>query len=512
LFYIWGMKRALFVFFFLSWMCGWGQVTFQHMYRQLNAGKGVKQTSDGGYIISGDYLLKTDSAGNMVWVKKYSCLSTFEQSVQQTTDGGYAVFGHTTCFGAGGQDFFLIKTDSTGDTLWTRTYGSAADEEGRAMLQTADGGYIMMGSEYIASFSSGHVYVVKTDGSGNVTWEYKYETISTEIAYSIIETFGGGYAIGGAYQDSAIGKGYILKIDSAGNLQWSKYFGGSLDGYGFSVEQTSDSGYVIAGNSSSSSPCECDAYLIKLDGSGNQVWSQTFSTSDADVATMVKQTSDGGFIVAGNKTTTSGFSNIFLIKTNGTGYAQWSKLYGQSVHTSAGSVALTSDGGFVISGYRSGPPYGAYLIKTDSLGISGCSESGGGYSTNSIWSVIATPVINVTPVNNAVNGSTTAVTTGGVDTILCLNFPTGLHEIDVSQLSIYPNPTFSNSQLTFDYPSTSAKKEIIIHSIHGKEIARYVLPQWSTTQTVKLPEMAAGVYLARLVEENASAMVKFVVE
>jgi hypothetical protein len=80
------------------------------------------------------------------------------------------------------------------------------------------------------------------------------------------------------------------------------------------------------------------------------------------------------------------------------------------------------------------------------------------------------------------------------------------------QLSIYPNPTHSNSPITFTYPSTSAKKEIIIYSIHGKEIARYALPQWSSTQTVKLPQMAGGVYVARMVGEGVNANVKFVVE
>jgi hypothetical protein len=79
-------------------------------------------------------------------------------------------------------------------------------------------------------------------------------------------------------------------------------------------------------------------------------------------------------------------------------------------------------------------------------------------------------------------------------------------------LSNYPSPTHSNSPLTFTYPSTSAKKEIIIYSIHGKEIARYALPPWSTSQTVRLPQMATGVYVARMVGESESAMVKFVVE
>jgi hypothetical protein len=95
----------------------------------------------------------------------------------------------------------------------------------------------------------------------------------------------------------------------------------------------------------------------------------------------------------------------------------------------------------------------------------------------------------------------------------CYYTSLGIKEIDSSKpIGIYPNPTCSNSSLTFTYPFTSAKKEIIIYSIHGKEIARYALPQWSSAQTVKLLQIAGGVYVARMVGEGVSSMVKFVIE
>jgi hypothetical protein len=78
-------------------------------------------------------------------------------------------------------------------------------------------------------------------------------------------------------------------------------------------------------------------------------------------------------------------------------------------------------------------------------------------------------------------------------------------------LSFYPNPV-SNSQITFTYPSANGKREIIINDINGKETARYALPPNSSTQKVKLPQMAKGIYVARLVGENISANTKFVIE
>jgi hypothetical protein len=99
---------------------------------------------------------------------------------------------------------------------------------------------------------------------------------------------------------------------------------------------------------------------------------------------------------------------------------------------------------------------------------------------------------------------------GGLDTLPCV---TSINELNkIAKFNIYPNPASFNSPFTFTYPSTSAKKEIIIYSIHGKEIARYALPQWSSTQTVKLPQMAGGVYVARMVGEGVSANLKFVVK
>ena len=144
-------------------------------------GMSVQQTVDGGYIITGEtdsyglglgdvYLIKTDSQGETLWTKTFGDTDTdFGLSGQQTTDGGYIVCGYTGGLGMATSDLYLVKTDTNGDSLWTRTYGDPNyDEYGTSVRQTTDGGYIITG--YTKSLGSGmkDVYLIKTDANGNV--------------------------------------------------------------------------------------------------------------------------------------------------------------------------------------------------------------------------------------------------------------------------------------------------------------------------------------------------------
>ena len=241
-------------------------------------------------------------------------------SVQQTTDGGYVIAGSTSSFGAGESDVYLIKTDANGNSVWSKTFGGDSSDYGYSVQQTSDGGYIIAG--YTESFGAryGDVYLIKTDGNGNLLWQKKFDGICIDYGRSVQQTSDGGYIIAG-YGGYANGyyDVYLIKTDANGNSAWTKTFGRSDWDYGYSVQQTTDGGYIIAG-STYSYGAGSDVYLIKTDASGNQTWYKTYGGSNYDGGYSVQQTSDGGYIIAGyTGSFGAGNSDVYLIKTDANG-------------------------------------------------------------------------------------------------------------------------------------------------------------------------------------------------
>jgi hypothetical protein len=362
-------------------------------------GRAVAQTSDGGYALAGFtdsygaggfdfWLVKTDSSGNMNWSQTYGGAGDDEAySLVQTSDGGYALAGYTSSFGAGYYDFYLVKTDSAGNQQWSKTYGGAGDDEAYSMIQTSDGGYALAG--FTDSFGGGgyRFYLVKTDSAGTMLWNKTYGGQGESEAYSVIQTSDGGYALAG-YTDSYGAGGfdfYLVKTDSAGNMQWNKTYGGIGDDEAYSVIQTSDGGYALAGYTSSYSPGVTSFWLVKTNSTGDLQWSQTYgSTGDSEAYSLV-QTSDGGYALGGfTDAIGAGGYDFWLIKTDSAGGVQWSQTYGGPDDDFAYSLIKTSDGGYALAGYTDS--YGAggfdfYLVKTDSTGSSSASS---GFNLNSI--------------------------------------------------------------------------------------------------------------------------------
>ena len=271
------------------------------------------------------------------------------------------------------------------DTLWTKTYGGSNLDIGYSVQQTTDGGFIAAG--YTESFSSGSdpgFYLIKTDESGNVQWEYKLGgENSPEYGGYVQQTDDGGYIIVG--EGGVIGSGYqvyCIKTDSMGLEQWSNYYGGVPDDFGRSIRQTTDGGYIIAGyKETMPSSNNRDVSLIKINANGYQQWYHTFGRTITDIGECVQQTADGGYIIAGY--TVSGLNNndILLIKTDSAGELQWWQVYGNSFDDKGYSVQQTTDGGYIVCGFNRDVGFdheNVFLVKTDSLGNQQWSQIYGG--------------------------------------------------------------------------------------------------------------------------------------
>ncbi|MFA6596487.1 MAG: hypothetical protein WCS69_02110 [Ignavibacteriaceae bacterium] len=348
-------------------------------------GESVIQTSDGGFIVAGItslfdsgqedvYLVKANASGNKVWAKTFggSC-SDVGHSVQQSSDGGFIIAGSTSSFGAGNSDIYLIKTDVNGNKVWEKTFGGANEDWGSSVQQSSDGGYIITGSTRSFGAGQADVYLIKTDISGNKIWEKTFGGSRSESGNSVQQTPDGGFIIAGyAVLDTGATDVYLIKTDLSGNKVWEKTFGGSTDDISYSIQQTSDNGFIVVGYTWSTGAGQDDIYLIKTDANGNLIWERAVGGSGADFGIYVRQTSDGGFIIAGGTMSYgAGQVDVYLVKIDASGNKIWEKVFGGRDRDEGHSVQQTSDGGYIITGYTKsfGAGYSdVYLIKTDSEG------------------------------------------------------------------------------------------------------------------------------------------------
>jgi predicted secreted protein len=210
-------------------------------------------------------------------------------SVVQTIDRGYAIAG-TISSGAGGADFWLVKTDAAGTLQWNQTYGGTDLDLARSVVETSDGGYTIAGETLSYGAGGMDFWLVKTDATGNAQWNQRYGGTNDDYGRSVVETSDGGYTIAG--WTASYGAGgmdfWLVKTDAAGNAQWNQTYGGTDSDQGLSVVETSDGGYAITGYTMSFGAGDSDVWLVKT-GVGSGL---TWTDSTADTVTLYRGATD----------------------------------------------------------------------------------------------------------------------------------------------------------------------------------------------------------------------------
>jgi len=244
------------------------------------------------------------------------------------------------------------------DTVWTKTYGGVNQERGISIIQTSDGGYLTVGSKDSRSAGELDLWLLKINSEGILEWEKTYGGTKNDWGYDVLQTDDGGYMVTGS--TASFGSReydlWVICLDVGGDSLWSKTFENYGEDYGLAIQPTDDGGFIIVGNTRPYTPDNSlingDVWLLKFNNEGDTVWTQTYELHYDDIGHSVKQTIDGGYVVAVASWNHWDSSMGNLVKTDGNGNVQW--IYSDSMCTGFESVQLTSDGNYLALGTQHG--------------------------------------------------------------------------------------------------------------------------------------------------------------
>jgi len=220
-------------------------------------------------------ILWLGTAHGATWTKTYGGTDAeYWGLIRETAEGGYILAGHSASFGPGGYDLWVLKLNADGSIVWQKSYGGPEQESINSVDETSDGGYIVAGAT--VSFAQGQnaAWLLKLDSSGNVQWQKSYGGNIGDGITLIQETPGGGYIAAGLTSSSGAGKNdaWVLKLNASGNIQWQKTYGGTDDDWIYQIQQTADGNYIVAGMTQSFGTGDRDVWLLKLKSNGDVEW------------------------------------------------------------------------------------------------------------------------------------------------------------------------------------------------------------------------------------------------
>ena len=483
----------------------------------------------GGYVLSGHasndlLLLKVDYSGNTIWKKTYGGTTQTEEGkvLVKTPDGGFLITGYSQ-LGAGLFDAIITKADSLGNFQWSKTYGDSQHNKAWPIDFNSSGEiYIAGWSEPAPNTSPSTAFVIKTNTSGDTIWTRKIGNTGKNYFRTLDCTSDGGCIAIGETDNYGVGGFDILavKFNQNGDTLWTRTLGSSGDDYGWSVKQTSDNGYIIVGNTGSYGYTTNfgDAIIIKLTSLGNVQWTKTIG--DASLATTldgarsVTQTQDGHIIFCGYSGVPgpSGNEQGWIAKLNiATGDTLWTRFY--PVGTSNEHFRYISEisaGEYIVSGYTNSLGAGnddIFIMRVKDGGFpSGCNESlvpsNFSYNNQNLSITSGIPYTTTAFITNTATGSFNPSLT---ENVLCSSTVGMWGGEKLNSLTFFPNPFSDYSILQSEIPLNNSTLTIL--NSFGQVIKQQhnISSQSITLHRDNLP---SGLYFIHLTQGNKQIIIE----
>ncbi len=268
------------------------------------------------------WLLRLDSNGDTLLTSTFkagmgSTETASGNSMASLNDSIYGLCGYFDPFPFTNTCSYFIASKNDGSFVNSKIYNPSQFGSDLRCISSANNGFIMAGAIGTSNFTS-DIYVIKSDSNGDTIWTKNYDYSQVDAAFSIVQTNDSAFVASGMYYNNAAYNMFIMKIDSSGDSVWTKLYYNSLSESIRSIQQTKDDGFILCGSKQDNINFDYDIYLVKTNAFGDTLWTRTFGSNASDNGYFARQTKDGGYLICGDGVVNGSFGS-YIIKTDSLG-------------------------------------------------------------------------------------------------------------------------------------------------------------------------------------------------
>jgi hypothetical protein len=480
-------------------------------------------------------------------------------------NNGYALFCYISYTEGSHPDWWLVRTDTSGEILWSKTYGGSDDEYTAQIKPTPDGGMVLSGTTFSingnvqGNHGGADYWVVKVDSLGNIQWQKCLGGTGYDFLTGIDVTSDSGYiCVGRTTSNDGQVTGFhgfydywVVRLDQNGNIKWEKCYGGSGGDYPSGVTVTSDGGAVVYGDTYSTDGDVHfnlhggqgigEAWIIKIDSSGDIQWENCYGGTSYDNINIALSCGDGGYICAGSTSSNDGQvsgnhgdEDVWIIKIDHWGNLLWQKCYGGSLDESPYCMKASSDGNFFVGGYtysHDGDVSGnhsvdgytdMWLIKISPDGELIWQQCIGGDGDEALFDFLdlsdgKLSLLGYSWLSNSTGDVTCDSNMAGRSSAWLVSMTDNTYTgIDVTKrrnnsISVYPNPANQNVIFEYSFPESKSPIMIIITDELGKITDKIILENFKGKENWNTQYLQQGLYFYHVINDQSSLNGKIII-